>query len=136
MEFDIWQHLYFSEQVARLKSNLEIVKENAFRKPDKDMVELVKKLALEWGLGEAGAVERLESELDRVVVVRLEAAHDKPEEFWTEMAKKIKNFAGKEAVLEIIVDRKLIGGARLAIGGRIFDDTLRTRWDRWQIKMS
>lgn len=72
--------------------------------------------------------ENLENTIRNIIVVEIEFAWDPGYKFLQEVSSKISQFIGKKTVIQIVVNKGLIGGAKITYSGKIMDYSILAKW--------
>jgi F-type H+-transporting ATPase subunit delta len=81
------------------------------------------------------ALHDLNDERARRLRVHVYSAIDLPAEFQTRIAEAVRHRFELEPVLELHVDKALLGGLKIRIGDKVYDATVRTRIDNLRIQL-
>jgi F0F1-type ATP synthase delta subunit len=73
--------------------------------------------------------ENLEDAVRNIRVVEIEFAWDPEYKFLQEVSSKISQFMGKKTVIQIVVNKELIGGAKITYNGKILDYSILAKWE-------
>ncbi len=135
------------EEVADLLSQLSALRQSIFKTGGKDLKYL---LETEVGVALAAAIKAdmaelvdkysdseflmnlfngIESKLKSIPVIGLELAFEPSRVFLKQVKENLTGFFGRQAVIALIVDPGVIGGARITFGGKYADFSLATKWD-------
>jgi F0F1-type ATP synthase delta subunit len=119
------KEILLADQVGQIKADL------ASGKVDYQVKELIEQVAKSEKKTVDEAKEIIKKAIDGVEEVVVEAARDKPEEYWLDMARKIKTRCGDNFVLSVKVKPDLMAGARVALKGKWFDGSIKTTFTNW-----
>lgn len=99
--------------------------------------EIVRRKMDEEGTGEnveamAAVLKELRMALENLSVIGLEVAIDPTQEMVEEIYAWVEANMGKGMILDFVVDKDILGGARVTYAGKYIDATLEDRWrDCW-----
>lgn len=72
--------------------------------------------------------EELEGAIRNVLVVEMEFAWDPEYRFLQEVSSKISELLGKKTVIQMVVNKELLGGAKITYSGKIIDYSILAKW--------
>lgn len=119
------KEILLADQIGQIKSDL------AGGEMGYQVKGLVEQVAKKEGKTVTEAKEIIRKAMAGVEEVEIEVARDKTEEYWMDVARKIKTRCGDNYVLNIRINPELIAGARVAMGGKWYDGSIKMAFSNW-----